>query len=245
VPKPRNAAPSSRELPPPLGLHMAPREKLADTVARQLLDRMSSLPRGSRLPTVEQLAGQMGVSRMTVREALRGLATIGMVDIRHGSGVYVAAPVDSPLAAGSESLSGEVIRELLEARQIIEVGVAGLAAERLTSADEEALLWILIEHHQQLSAGKHPVIPGSEFHVRLLAAAKNKVLEGHLSAFFRLMINRGPAFYDTVEGYAAEEYAQHRAVLEAVRTRNADVARLRMSQHVVWMSDQYLGSLPG
>jgi GntR family transcriptional repressor for pyruvate dehydrogenase complex len=227
-------------MPPHLSLHVAPREKLADTVAKQLLDRILSLPYGSRLPTVQQLAQAMGVSRLTVREALRGLAALGMVDVRHGSGVYVAAPGDSPVPAGPEALSGEFVRELIEARQVIEVEVAGLAAERLTTADEEALVAVLTEHHHQLSGGKHPVIPSSEFHARVLAAAGNRVLEGYLSSFFRLMIDRGPAFYETIPGYAAEEYEQHRAIAEALRNRNADVARLRMKRHLVWVSDHYL-----
>jgi DNA-binding FadR family transcriptional regulator len=236
------ARPAARPMPPRLSLHTAPRETLADTVAKQLLHRISDLPHGSRLPSLDQLASQLGVSRMTVREALRGLSALGMVDIKHGSGVYVASPGDSATAIGPESLSGEFGRDLVEARQLIEVDVAGLAAQRLTEADEAALVEVLTEHHHQLAAGKHPVIPGSEFHVRLLAATKNKVLEGYLTSFFRIMINRGPALYETVAGYAAEEYEQHRAILEAVRTRNADVARLRMKQHLVYVSDLYLRS---
>lgn len=238
----RAARPAVHPMPPHLSLHTAPRETLADTVAKQLLHRISGLPHGSRLPALDQLASQLGVSRMTVREALRGLAALGMVDIKHGSGVYVASPGDPGSAIGPEALSGEFGRDLVEARQLIEVDVAGLAAERLTEADEAALVAVLTEHHHQLAAGKHPVIPGSEFHMRLLAATKNKVLEGYLSSFFRIMINRGPALYETVAGYAAEEYEQHRAILEAVRTRNADVARLRMKQHLVYVSDLYLRS---
>jgi GntR family transcriptional repressor for pyruvate dehydrogenase complex len=232
-------------MPPHLSLHLAPREKLADTVARQLLDRISRLPHGSRLPAVQQLAQQMGVSRMTVREALRGLAALGMVDIRHGSGVYVAVPGDSPVPAAADALSKDFLRDLIEARQLIEAEVAGLAAERLTGQDEAALVAVLTDHHHQLSAGKHPVIPSSEFHVRVLAAAKNRVLEGYLSFFFRLMIERGPAFYETIPGYAAEEYEQHRAIAEALGKRDAGAARLRMKEHLVWVSGHYLRSLAG
>lgn len=227
-------------MPPHLSLHLAPREKLADTVAKQLLERISKLPYGSRLPTVQQLAEAMGVSRLTVREALRGLAALGMVDIRHGSGTYVAAPGDSAVPAGPDALSGEYLRELIEARQVIEIEVAGLAAERLTKADSDALVAVLRDHHHQLSVGKHPVIPSSEFHARILAAARNRVLEGYLSSFFRLMIDRGPAFYETDPEYAAEEYEQHRAVAEAVTNRDGAEARLRMKHHLAWVSDHYL-----
>lgn len=233
-----------RDMPPHLSLYLAPREKLADTVAKQLLDRISQLPYGSRLPTVQQLAEQMGVSRLTVREAMRGLAALGMVDIRHGSGTYVSAPGDAPVPAGPDALSGNYLRELIEARQVTEVEVAGLAAERLTAQDEQALVAVLTDHHHQLSVGKHPVIPSSEFHARVLTAARNRVLQGFLSSFFRLMIDRGPAFYETIPGYAAEEYEQHRAIAEALRNRNADVARLRMKHHLVWVSDHYLRSFP-
>jgi DNA-binding FadR family transcriptional regulator len=142
--------------------------------------------------------------------------------------------------AAADGLSKEFLRDLIEARQLIEAEVAGLAAERLTGQDEAALVAVLTDHHHQLSVGKHPVIPSSEFHARILTAARNRVLEGHLSSFFRLMIDRGPAFYETIPGYAAEEYEQHRAIAEALANRNADVARLRMKNHLVWVSDHYL-----
>ena len=57
------------QLPPHVSLHAAPRERLADTVARQLLDLIAGMAPGSRLPTVEELAKQLGVSRPTVRRA--------------------------------------------------------------------------------------------------------------------------------------------------------------------------------
>lgn len=230
------------QLPPHLALHVAPRMKLADTVARQLLDLIASLEPGSRLPTVNGLAQQLEVSRLTVREALRGLAALGIVDIRHGSGVYVTGTASSGAATARQALSQDLLRDLLEARQVVEVEVAGLAAQRHTEADEEALVAVLTEHHQQLAAGEHPVIPSSEFHARLLNAAGNKVLEGYLSASFRLMINQGPGFFETIPGSAAEDYAQHRSILEALRTRDADLARLRMKEHLVSVSEYYLRS---
>ena len=62
---------------------------------------------------------------------------------------------------------------------------------------------------------------------------------------FRLMIERGPAFYETIPGYAAEEYEQHRAIAEAIGNRDAGASRLRMREHLAWVSGHYLRSFSG
>ena len=119
------------------GVHIAqaPRRKLAETVAQQILEAVRDLPAGTRLPPERELTTQLGVGRSTVREALNGLAMMGVVEIRHGQGVFVA---DRPAIAGDAERSlpsKEVTDELLEARRIVEVELARLAAERRTEAD--------------------------------------------------------------------------------------------------------------
>jgi GntR family transcriptional repressor for pyruvate dehydrogenase complex len=190
---------------PHLSLHLAPREKLADTVAKQLLERISKLPYGSRLPTVQQLAEAMGVSRLTVREALRGLAALGMVDIRHGSGTYVAAPGDAAVPARPDALSGEYLRELIEARQVIEIEVAGLAAERLTAADSDALVAVLRDPSPSAVGGQAPGDPQLGVPRPDPRRGQEQGARGLLSSFFRLVIDRG-TFYETRPGVRAEEY---------------------------------------
>ena len=99
---------------------------------RGLIER-GQLRRGDRLPAERDLATQIGVSRPTVRAGLRALAAMGVVQSRHGSGTYIP---DGPPALGSEPLSflaalhGFTREEMYEARRILEVGAAGLAAER-------------------------------------------------------------------------------------------------------------------
>src|SRR5436190_13375334 len=78
------------ERPPELLIQQAPRKKLAETVAQQILEAVRALPAGTRLPPERELTKQMGVGRSTVREALNGLAMMGVVEIRHGQGVFVA-----------------------------------------------------------------------------------------------------------------------------------------------------------
>src|SRR5271163_5143623 len=73
-----------------LVLSKAPRRKLAETVGEQLAEAIRGLPPGTRVPSERDLMKDLGVGRSTVREALNGLALLGLVDIRHGQGVFVA-----------------------------------------------------------------------------------------------------------------------------------------------------------
>jgi GntR family transcriptional regulator, transcriptional repressor for pyruvate dehydrogenase complex len=84
---------------PALSLKRASRQKLAETVAHQLLEAIHDLPAGTRLPPERELTRELGVGRTTVREALNGLALLGAVETRHGQGAFVAARRDqSPRA---------------------------------------------------------------------------------------------------------------------------------------------------
>src|ERR671924_2179624 len=101
---------------------------------RNLIERGALKP-GDRLPAERDLATQIGVSRPTVRAGLRALAAIGVVRSRHGSGTYIP---DGPPSLGSDALSflaalhGFTREEMYEARRLLEVGAAGLAASRAT-----------------------------------------------------------------------------------------------------------------
>src|SRR5512136_3322883 len=105
-------------------------EQVVSHVRRMI--ESGSVGRGDRLPAERELAVQIGVSRPTVRAGLRALAAMGVVQSRHGSGTYIPA---GPPTLGSEPLSflaalhGFTREEMFEARQILEVGAAGLAAE--------------------------------------------------------------------------------------------------------------------
>src|SRR3954468_19152432 len=114
-----------------------PADSAASVVAhvRTLIDR-GTLGPGARLPAERQLAQQVGVSRPTVRAGLRTLAALGVVRSRRGSGTYIP---DGPPTLGVEALTFVAalhkftVDDVYETRQILEVGAAGLAAERATS----------------------------------------------------------------------------------------------------------------
>src|SRR3954447_23390307 len=118
----------------------ASRQKLSQTVAEQLIEAFRHLPPGTKVPSERILTKELSVGRSTVREALNGLAVLGVLEIRHGQGAFVSDPAaaapdamssrpDSPLTV---ALERGVTREFIEARLLVEVGVARLAAERRT-----------------------------------------------------------------------------------------------------------------
>src|SRR5947209_511107 len=124
----------------PFSLEQAPRRKLAETVAQQLLGAVRDLVPGTRIPSEKELTQMLGVGRSTVREALNGLALLGTVEIRHGQGVFVASPAAVETTsvepdAIAMALTKGVTHDLLEARQIVEVAIARLAAQRRTESE--------------------------------------------------------------------------------------------------------------
>jgi GntR family transcriptional repressor for pyruvate dehydrogenase complex len=130
-------------------------------------------------------------------------------------------------------------RQLHEARAVIEIEIARLAALRRTPEQLEALEALLADHKADLDAGRPPVVQASRFHLLLAEAADNAVLASVLRPYFRLMFERGPALYETAPAYARWELEQHRAILDAVRDGDADRASTLMRAHVDAMSDHY------
>jgi GntR family transcriptional repressor for pyruvate dehydrogenase complex len=221
----------------PITFDQVPRRKLAETVAARILTAVRDQPAGTRLPTERQLTESLGVGRSTVREALNGLALIGVVEVRHGQGVFVA---ERTTALPTVFELGTVeARQLHEARAVIEIEIARLAALRRTPEQLEALEALLADHKADLDAGRPPVVQASRFHLLLAEAADNAVLASVLRPYFRLMFERGPALYETAPAYARWELEQHRAILDAVRDGDADRASTLMRAHVDAMSDHY------
>ena len=99
---------------PTLKIGQAPRQKLAETVAQQILAAVRDLPPGTRLPSERELTQQLKCGRSTVREALNGLAMIGVIEIRHGQGVFVSelppVPQDDPSGEPKVWISAALVR---------------------------------------------------------------------------------------------------------------------------------------
>ncbi len=211
------------------------RSKLAETVAQQLLGQIRSngLAPGTRMPSERELMSALGVGRSTIREAMNGLAMLGVLEIRHGQGAFVLNPEGgAALPRGiAAALSRGITLDLFEARRLVEVHVARLAAERRTDADLSEIADCLADHARAIASGELAVEPSVRFHVRIGEAAHSEVLSSFVSSFVEMMTERGPLL-EAVDGYREWELAQHRSVFEPIRDGNPKLAARRMAAHL-------------
>lgn len=203
---------------------------------RQLIDR-GALGPGARLPPERDLAQQVGVSRPTVRAGLRTLAALGVVRSRRGSGTYIP---EGPPTLGVEALSfiaalhKFTVDDVYEARRILEVGAAGLAAERATPdqlatlADEVAGLFAsLTDRHVFLV---HDV----SFHRSVAAASGNPIVASMVEMVSALYSERRRATVERAVDRDLRDAADaHRQIYQAIRAHDADRARRAMNDHLI------------
>lgn len=225
-----------------LALSKAPRRKLAETVGEQLAKAVRDLPPGTRVPSERDLMKDLGVGRSTVREALNGLALLGLVDIRHGQGVFVAERAPEREIGVSEldkALMKGVTHDFIEARLVVEVEVARLAAERRTDAD----LQRIAETIEALKAkGDAPtdeaLEPATQFNLAVADAAHNEVLAGVIGSFVQLMFERASELYDR-EDFRRWDIEEHTGIYEAIAASDPQLAADRMRAHIHAVGEHY------
>lgn len=220
----------------PQAVELYRRSSGSDLLTERVVElvRTQNLAPGDRLPSVQALARRFGVAAPTIREVLRRLQAVGMVEIRHGSGVYVRRPAASLILPNPHPgrLDREVILDLLDARGIIEPTLAGLAAERATDAEIRELERVLERAEANLE-GVERVLGrlNMDFHRTVARVSRNRVLGPIIDSLCsiyedeQLVVLR--LYNDRVR-----DYQQHVGILDALRGRDPDQARRRMERHL-------------
>jgi DNA-binding FadR family transcriptional regulator len=218
-----------------LSLRPVPRSNLAERVAAELLKeiRDKRLTPGTKLPSERDLMAGFGVGRSSVREAINGLAALGAVEVRHGQGAFVtdAAAGIVPSRSIAVALARGITHELFEARRLVEVPTARLAAERRTAADIAEMAKALADHEQALRTRESGVEPSVRFHVEVAEAAHNEVLAGFVRSFATMLGERGPIL-EELPGFRDWEIDQHRSVFEPIEAGDVKLAGQRMRAHL-------------
>lgn len=189
---------------------------------------------GGKLPAERELARQLGVSRPSLRETLRTLAVMGALDVRHGSGTQLAPSSTNVLSSSFEILlllDQPTALDLYDTRELIEVHLAGRAAERRQAEDLRTIAQALAD----MEAAKPKSRPGMEANLRFHAAI---AVASRCVVFARIMA----CLYDAIRAsiHSASLGADdldaslgvHRRVYEAIRLGDAEAARQAMKAHM-------------
>ncbi|SDF52473.1 FadR/GntR family transcriptional regulator [Klenkia brasiliensis] len=214
------------------------RNRLYEQVVHQVLTwaASSGLGPGDRLPAERELAASLGVSRATLAQALVALEVTGVVAVRHGDGtVLLTAPrPDSVLAA--LDARREDLGAVIEAREALEVRLAGLAARRRTDGDLAAIDAALAGMAADVGAGGRGVAGDEQFHAAVTAA-------GHSPLLARFMAEIADRIRDSrieslsQEGRPHRSLEGHRAIADAIRAGDPDAAAAAMAAHIHLVSD--------
>jgi GntR family transcriptional repressor for pyruvate dehydrogenase complex len=210
------------------------------TVGAQVVDHVRRLIEagrlgpGDRLPPERELAQKIGVSRPSLRSGLRSLQAMGVVQARQGAGTFIA---DGPPRLGEAplrflaALHGFTRDKMFEARRVLEVGTAGLAAERASGdqmasmAEEVASMFATLDEPVEFL--RHDV----QFHRAVAAASQNPVLATLIDTVSelvyetrRLTVERATDLKESAE--------MHRRIYQAIKAKSAERARAQMGEHL-------------
>jgi GntR family transcriptional regulator, transcriptional repressor for pyruvate dehydrogenase complex len=199
--------------------------------------RQGQLQPGDRLPAERELCGQFGVSRVTVREALRVLEANGLVQIRVGArgGAFVRSPSKERVSQGIVdylTMSPVTSGDATELRMVLELGIIPLVCERATEDDLEDLLALCHRAREALAAGTYDLSTSVEFHTRVARCAHNSAIELLLRSL------QGPLLASMEEARRASpemgrmSVQEHLAFVHAVRERDAAKAGEIMRTHL-------------
>ena len=220
---------------------VAPAPKLFHEIAERIAAEIISakLPPGSRLPTEQQMATAMGVSRTVVREAVAALRADGVVTTRQGAGAFVATEHGRRpfrLAVGGLPSIREVL-DVMELRQSVEVEAAGLAAARTTPALRREIGQALARIDAAIERGETAVDEDFAFHRAVAAATSNLQFWAFLDYLGRFIIPRQSIRIAAHQAEGQRAYlemiqGEHRAIFAAIQSGNPTAAREAMRRHL-------------
>jgi GntR family transcriptional regulator, transcriptional repressor for pyruvate dehydrogenase complex len=206
-------------------------DEVVDRLIRIVINE--NLKPGDKLPTERELVARLNISRSSLREAVKTLCAVGALEVKRGSGIYVGHSDTSILAkplAWSLILSQSSVDQAIEARSVIEVTLAGWAAERCTEEDLSVMSELLEKLEKNENDKEAYVEYDLQFHFAIAKAAKNSMIFQVFIIFQQLLRVWMATTYQETKG-AKDSMNMHRQLFEAIQSRDSKTAREIMHIH--------------
>jgi GntR family transcriptional repressor for pyruvate dehydrogenase complex len=212
------------------------REAVPQQIVSRLLDLIQQrhLGPGDRLPAERELAASMGVSRSSLREALRALTVLGVTEMRHGTGTYVSSLEPELLVRPLSfvlSLSEQASDQLFEARKVVEPAMAALAATRIDDATLDRLDGCVARARKAIGDAEAFMATDLELHDAIRSTAGNAILGRFMDSIAALGLasRRRTGSRRAVQEQTVKD---HRAIVRALRAHDPDGASAAMLRHL-------------
>ncbi|HLW54261.1 MAG TPA: FadR/GntR family transcriptional regulator [Candidatus Angelobacter sp.] len=211
------------------------KNRVHEEVAKQLEDLiLKKLQPGDKLPAERELAEKLGVSRSSIRDAMRRLHLIGLVEPRQGAGTVVREVSSEALVSPLTNVIAhkrQMVSELLDFRIMLEPPLAGRAAEHATAEQVSRMEEILGRQARLLQSGRLAVEEDAEFHYCVAQASGNSVVLKVLDVVMDLLRETRSQSLQT-EGRPSRSLAGHKRILAAIKRKDGAGAETAMRQHI-------------
>jgi GntR family transcriptional repressor for pyruvate dehydrogenase complex len=212
------------------------RTKLTTSVFEQLLSYVvkGSWKPGERIPPERELCQQLGIARTSLREALKAMELVGMLDSRVGDGTFVCPRsefLSRPLLWAFTGTDHEELQEIMEARTIIEENLAGLAAKRGSSEDIQSIGRAVQLMRDSIARGDSILEADMAFHMAVSAAAKNGVMLNAVQ-LLRNLLRQWLQYKVLIPDIPRAVLKRHAAIYRAIAARKPNAARSAMRLHL-------------
>jgi len=214
------------------------RKQRVSSIAVEQIQRLIAthqMKPGDSLPSERSLMEQLKVSRVSVREALRVLEMMGIVEVYPGKGLFVADRSKSLMQPLSDwlSLHREVLLEHFEVRLLIEPHAAGFAAKRATKKIIKEMRKTWVQFNESLAERDliGMIRADASIHALIASATGNRTLEVLMNIFSSMLLEGWKASLRT-EGRAEKTVEEHDAIIQAIEEGNEEMARTKMKEHL-------------
>jgi GntR family transcriptional regulator, transcriptional repressor for pyruvate dehydrogenase complex len=220
-------------------LEAIPKTTLSEAAFEKLVESLiqGSWKEGDRIPPERELCQKLGIGRASLREALKALELIGMLESKVGDGTFVCPRsefLSRPLLWAITGTDRSELRDIIEARRLLEEDIAALAAERATTEELRLIEEAVEDFRANIDVPAAALEADMKFHLAVARAAHNEILRNSVQLLRNLM-KHWLFLKLQVPRAATMVLQQHEAIYTAIRYRDAALARSYMSDHLSQM----------